>query len=65
MSKKNKETAKQRAARLEAEAAREEKRLQKEQRASALKKVGIAIVCVVFALALALPTVALSVLGGN
>ena len=59
---KQKETRKQRETRLANQARKEEERIAREQRRATLKKVGIAVVCVIFALALALPTVALSVL---
>ena len=65
MAKKNKETAKQREARIAAEKAKQEAYEAKQKRNDIVKRVLIAVVCIIFALALALPTVGLSLLGGG
>lgn len=64
MAKKQKMTAKQREARLEAARQREEAARAAKERKERLKKVGVIIVCVILVLALGVPTVALSFLGG-
>lgn len=60
MPKKQKMTAKQRQARLEAARAREEAAQEARQRKENMKRIGIIIVCVILVLALGIPTVALS-----
>lgn len=61
---KQKISAKQRQARLEAAQRREEAARAKQIKRDKIKRAGIVAVCVVLVLALALPTVALSFLGG-
>ncbi|MDO4182908.1 MAG: CASC3 protein CASC3 [Coriobacteriia bacterium] len=62
---KQKVSAKQREAKIQAAKEREERAAAKKQRAEMMKKVGIVIVCVVLVLALGLPTMALTLLGGQ
>lgn len=64
MAKKQKMTAKQREARLEAARQREEAARAAKERKERLKKIGVVIVCIILVLALGVPTVALSFLGG-
>ena len=64
MAKKQKMTAKQREARLEAARAREEAAKAAKERKERLKRIGVIIVCVILVLALFLPTVALQFVGG-
>lgn len=61
---KQKVSAKQRQARLEAAQQREQLAREKQARRDRIKRIGTVTVCVVLVLALALPTVALSFLGG-
>ena len=61
---KQKVSAKQRQARLEAAQKREETARIKRERQQRMKRIGIVVVCVVLVLALGLPTMALSFLGG-
>ena len=65
MVKKQKMSAKQREARLEAARAREEAARLKKERSERLKRIGIVIVCIILVLALGVPTVALSFLSGG
>ncbi len=64
MAKKQKMTAKQRQARLEAAQKREAAALAEKERKERMKRIGVIIVCVILVLALGIPTVALSFLGG-
>lgn len=65
MAKKQKMTAKQRQARLEAAQRREEAARAEKERKERLKRIGVIIVCVILVLALGIPTVALSFLGAG
>ena len=61
---KQKMTAKQRAAKVQAAAERAERADQKKAAAEQRKKIPTVVVCVILILALGLPTMALAVLGG-
>ena len=61
---KQKITAKQRAAKVQAAAERAERADQKKAAAEQRKKILTVVVCVILILALGLPTMALAVLGG-
>ena len=65
MAKKQKMTAKQRQARLEAAQRREEAARAEKERKERLKRIGVIVVCVILVLALGIPTVALSFLGAG
>ncbi len=62
MAKKQKMSAKQREARLEAAKAREARIAEEKARKERWKKIGVIVVCVILVLALGVPTVALSFL---
>lgn len=57
-------TPKQREARIAAAQERDRKDKEARERKEMLKRVGVIIVCVILALALGLPTIGLSLLGG-
>lgn len=61
---KQKVSAKQREAKIEAARAREERQQAKKAAAERTKKIVTVVVCVILVLALGLPTMALAVLGG-
>lgn len=62
---KQKVSAKQREARIQAAKAREERAKAEAERKQRTKQIFTIVVCVILVLALGLPTVALSVLGGG
>lgn len=62
---KQKVSAKQREARIEAAKKREERAKAEAERKQRTKQIFTIVVCVILVLALGLPTVALSVLGGG
>lgn len=64
MAKKQKVSAKQRQARLEAAQRREEAAKAKKEHQDRMKRIGIVVVCVILVLALGVPTVALSFISG-
>lgn len=64
MAKKQKVSAKQREARIKAAQEREQRALAKQARAERTKKIFTIAVCVILALALGVPTVALAFLAG-
>lgn len=64
MSKTQKVSAKQRAARIEAAQRREEAAQKRKEAAERTKKIFTIVVCVILVLALGLPTMALMVMGG-
>lgn len=64
MSKTKKLTAKQKAARIQAAKEREERAQVKKEQEARKKQIFTIVVCVILVLALGIPTVALSVLGG-
>ena len=63
--KQQKTTAKQREARIEAARARELRAQEQRERSSRLKRIFTVVVCVILVLALFIPTMALTVFGGN
>lgn len=63
--KQQKLTAKQKEARIQAAREREERAKAKKERSDRIKRVVTIIVCVILVLALFIPTMALSVLGGS
>lgn len=63
--KKQKTTAKQKEARIQAAIEREERAKAKKARSEQIKKVFTIVVCVILVLALFIPTMAIAVLGGN
>lgn len=65
MAKKQKMTAKQRQARLEAAQRREAAAKAEKERKERMKRIGVIVVCVILVLALGIPTVALSFLGAG
>lgn len=65
MAKKQKMTAKQRQARLEAAQKREAAARAEKERKERMKRIGVIIVCVILVLALGVPTIALSFLGAG
>ncbi len=62
---KQKLTAKQKADRIKAAEEREERARAAEERAAKTKKIFTIVVCVILVLALGIPTMALSLLGGG
>ena len=58
-------TAKQKEARIQAAREREERAKAKKERSDRIKRIVTVIVCIILVLALFIPTMALSVLGGN
>ncbi len=65
MSKSQKVSAKQRAAKIEAAQRREEAERKRKEAAERTKKIFTIVVCVILVLALGLPTMALVVMGGG
>lgn len=65
MSNKQKSTAKQRVAKIEAAKRREEAAKQRKEAAARSKKIFTVVICVILVLALGIPTMALAVLGGG
>lgn len=63
--KKQKQTAKQKEARIQAAIEREERAKAKKAQSERLKKVFTIVVCIILVLALFIPTMAIAVLGGN
>ncbi|HIT44977.1 MAG TPA: CASC3 protein CASC3 [Candidatus Aphodovivens excrementavium] len=63
--KKQKQTAKQKEARIQAAIEREERAKAKKAQSERLKKVFTVVVCIILVLALFIPTMAIAVLGGN
>ncbi len=62
---KQKTTAKQREARVQAAMEREQRAREKWERSARMKKAFTVVVCVILVLALCIPTMALAVLGGT
>ncbi len=65
MSKSQKVSAKQRAAKIEAAQRREEAAQKRKEAAERTKRIFTIVVCVILVLALGLPTMALMVIGGG
>ena len=63
--KKQKQTAKQKEARIQAAIEREERAKAKKAQSERLKKVFTVVVCIILVLALFIPTMVIAVLGGN
>lgn len=63
--KKQKQTVKQKEARIQAAIEREERAKAKKAQSERLKKVFTVVVCIILVLALFIPTMAIAVLGGN
>ena len=65
MAKKQKVSKKQREARIEAAKQREQRAAEAKQRGERTKRIFTIVICVILVLALGIPTMALTVLGGR